>query len=305
MTWVCGEELVLVQEILDFTRDTLQPAPTDHLTFTAGSTPDRDIWAACGEYPMDTTKPRLITVKEAQKIKNWAPLIEWMSNLRLLPTTYLLFISSEEDFAYTKKRSKDTPSEMAPHLVAIKSKGTIVRCAPPSEEDTISWMKRQLPVNDDLATYILTRAGGDLGIALNIARKARVFQGRLTPEIVDLLCSGRASDSFVDYLIFQKKPEAFKALALLPEKENLRTIGLLDSRLDTLAKLYEGVRKGQGIRELAINGVPPFLAKFLMPIAKFYDPGTVASRRGVLAAVDHEVRRGARGGTMESLVALW
>ncbi len=300
VTWVCGAERVLVDEVTDFVRTTLQPSETDFLTFVGGKTPDREIWAGANQYPFDSSAPRLIMVREAQKVKNWAPLADWLENTRTLPTTYLLFISGEEDFARTKDK------ELAPHLQMIKGKGSMVRCAYPSEDDAVTWLTRYLAVpSPEVAGHILLKAGGDLGVARNVARKASVFKGRLTREVVDVLCSERASDGFVDYLLFRDKPGALKSLELLPEKDYLKTIGLLDSRLETLGLLYVGAKKGLGVKELAMSGVPVFLIKSLMPVAKYYDPGKVADCRSVLALVDQEVRKGSKVGTMESLVALW
>jgi DNA polymerase III delta subunit len=265
-----------------------------------------DIWDGVNSDPLDQNRNRLILVREAQKVRNWNPLANFMANLRLLPTTYLLFVSSEPDFNYEVKRAKDTPSQLAGHLETIKGKGSLVRAVYPSEEDTVAWLQRYLPgVGAGVVTHILIRSGGDLGIARNVARKASVFRGRLSTEIVDVLVSDRSSDGFVDALLAQDKSSAFRALKLLPERDYLKTIGLLDSRLETLTKLFIGVRAGQGIKELAMAGVPAFLARALMPLAKIYDPQRVAACRSVLAVVDQEIRRGARGGTMESLVALW
>lgn len=94
VTWVCGSERILVEEVVDSVRANLHASDMDYVSLVAGSSPDREIWAALNQYPFDPKANRLVLVRDVERVKRWAPFLDWMANSRLLPTNYALFVSS-------------------------------------------------------------------------------------------------------------------------------------------------------------------------------------------------------------------
>lgn len=298
MTWVCGPERVLVEEVVDHVRHTLSPADIDLVTLTAGEHKDREIWAAVNQYPAETGAKRLTIVRDAERIKKWEPLEDWLANARLMPTSYVLFVSNEHEFN----------DERLAHRAIVDKGGSMVRCNHLDEDAALEWLRRITPdLHIDVGLHLLERVGGDLRAAYDVLWKASLFSaGSPAKDVVTLLSQSSPADSFADALVAGKRDVAVQQLEELSPDEHLRTIGLLDSRLEALLILNRAARKGLGPREINANRLlNPFLTRILYPFAKSYDPATVDRRRALLTLVDGHAREGARVGVMESLCALW
>lgn len=306
VTWVCGTQTVLAEEVVDTTRGALAPSDVDYVSLTAGSVPDKEIWAAANQYPLVHGANRLVLVRDAQKIKRWAPLEEWFARSRQLPTVFLVFVTSDERLRYGEPDEAGRRTLLAPALW-IKNRGSLVECNTPNEADLTAWVQRQAPLADHVAQYLLARVGGNLATARNLVRKLAVFDGgQPSEEVINVLCAEMPSDSFVESLLHMKKTDALAAIDALPDKEYGKVVGLLDARLELLGTLNKAVRARAGMREISqLPGVPVFLARQFIGVAKDYDQQRVAYRRRVLAVIDEALGLGAREGTLEALVALW
>lgn len=295
ITWVCGSEVVLREEVIDFIRSKVKPEPGDYIALDASDTPERDVWAACNQYPADPSAPRLVLVRDAERLKNEDPFLSWIGEMRLMPTVYLVFVADEPDLDTNK-----------PHLAAIRDSGTIVRCATPNEDDLVKWVQRRargrITVND--AHHLLTRVGGDLGKAANVLAKAAVFEGTVTESAIDLLVSESPGAEFADLLVQLRKQQALLAAEAVARDDYPRMIGLLDVRLDLLSRLNRQIRNRATMRDMA-RETPAFVVHQLLPAAREYDDSRVRRCRQVLAVVDDGVRSGARDGALEALVACW
>ena len=291
-----------MEEIVDATRTTLGVTDLDYLSFTAGSDPERDIWAAANQYPLTPGANRLILVRGAEKLTRWEPLEFWLTNSRKLPNTYLLFIAHELDFPYRIVDGKRTG--LKAHVELIKTRGRIVRCAAPNETDAVAWVRRRAPALDDAtARYLLQRTGGRLMPAAGVCAKLALFSGTVGRVTIDALADEAPAESFTDSLLALKKREALMAAQTLSEPEYPAVFGLLDSRLDTLAGLWRATRLGLSGRD--IENTSPYLVRQYLPIAKHYDPKRCVYSRRVLAVCDEALKNGARVGVIEALVALW
>lgn len=303
VTWVCGDQPVLVEEVVDTIRGLLRPSELDCQTFTGGTDPDREIWAAARQYPLVPGAPRLVVVRSAEKVTRWEPLGDWMDDSRLLPGAHLVFVSAEPDLAArTVKGKKLGPAE---HIEMIQGRrnGHIVRCSMPNETDLLAWVKRRARLDDEMARYLLTRSGGDLLSIAGVCAKLTLFEGMAGPATITALCNESPAGSFVDLLLLCKKPAAFAALNAMGESDYGWAINQLDGKLDLLAALWRAARAGYSPRE--IQGIPPFLVHKYLSAAKHYDPQRCVYRRRALAVVDDAYRNGARAGVLEALTALW
>lgn len=301
-TYVCGDQPVLIEEVVDTTRALLAVSDLDYVSLDAGAVADRDIWAAANQYSLSGTANRLVLVRDAHRIKNWNPLTDWIGNARRLPHNYLLLVSNQDDFPTVAQEGKKA---LAPHIEAIRAgRGRLVRCGMPNEADSIAWVRSRAPhISEDMASYLLQRVGADLIAAAGVCAKLKLFGGNPGPSTIDALCDPGPSESFVDCLIAQRREEALLVAQSLPDKERGRLFSLLDARLDLLAALYRATRAGLSYRE--VKDVPVFLIRKLSPHAKHYDPRRCAYRRHLLAVLEGRHRSGVRTGVLESLVAMW
>lgn len=292
-TWVCGDQHILVEEVVDTIRYLLKVRPQDAVTLHAGGN-DVAVWAEAHQDAIDPGSNRLVLVRDADKVRNWAPLAGWMSNLRTVPNSYLLFVSGEPDL----------PKKSTAHIEALKPpKAHVVRCTMPNPIDARSWVMRRAHLDERTAEHLLTRVGMDLAAAAAVCRKMSIFNAAASPAAIDRLCEPLPADAFAEHLLWQQKPDALLALQRLHATDYSRTIGLLDSRLETLDILHRALRAGHKTRE--VQGLPYFLTRLYSPIAKHYDPATVDRRRTLLTLIDSALRSGARTGVMEALAALW
>lgn len=302
VTWVCGEQVVLVEEVVDTIRDLLKASDLDFVSLVAGEDPDREIWAAAHQFPMVPGANRLIQVRNAERVKRWEPLEEWIAASRTLPNSFLLFISRDPDIPVTSVEGKKVPK---PWIEAMRApKGHVVRCAMPNEHDATAWAKRRGPLDEEMARYLLTRAGGNLALAASVCAKLNLCDARVPgPKVIDELCREVPTDQFVESVLLLKKRDALLAAAGMDARDYRRAILTLDHRLDLLATLNRALRTGQTVRDLV--GVPPFLVRQFWPVAKHYDERRCLYNRQLLAVVDSAHKIGARDGVLEAIVALW
>lgn len=297
LTWVCGDQSVLVDEVVTATRAAIDPGPLDYHTYTAALDADRAIWARTYQHPLTPGASVLIVVRRAEKISSWEPLHEWAAQMRLQPGVHLLFVADTDDFP----RAGDG---LAPHIELIKTKGRIVRCNRPNDTDLLAWVLRRAPALDPAtARHLLARTGGDLSEAADTCTKLAVLPGTPTPAAIDLLAAAQPSDTLADSLTRCDKAAALLAAATLGDRDILGVITTLAGRLDLLGSLWQSARAGLTARE--VSGHPSYLVHTWLPYAKHYDPKRCAHRLQVLAVCDDAARSGARIGLAEALIALW
>ncbi len=299
VTYVCGPQRALVHDVVAVTRKLIAPGELDQ--HTASGT-DKDLWPQAFQHAMVAGGNRLLLIRDAEKISNWAPFTRWITGLRQLPGVHLLFVSNDDD---VPRGPGGKRAAAAPHIEAMKPpRGYVVRCTEPAEDDAVAWVRARSPLDDNTARHLLSRVGGDLTAAAAVCAKLAVFGDvTVSTTVVDELVAARPGDDFVDSLLAGKKHDAFALIGQLGERDQLKVLGLLDQRLDMLTLLWESQAHNRYGGPVA--GVNPFLVRRYTPMAKDYQPQRCAQRRQVLAVIDDAVRSGARDGIWEVLVALW
>lgn len=295
VTYVCGVERLLVEEVVTAIRSRVAAKPMDTLTLTVPENNEAVVWATLNQYPSVAHAQRFILVRGADSIKNWKPFMSWLEDAKLMPTTHVVLVS--------EKPGHDTEQ---PHLELIHRRGQLVKCSTPAPAELVKWVQAKLPCSPEVATTLLDRVGGDLGAASSVIMKLALFNGEPSAELVEALCAEAPSRDFELSLIAGQKERALSALESLPVREYSRVIGLLDSRLDLLARLC-GLLKTVRVqwKIVAAAGAPPFVVSMLLPYAKNYEAGRVVQLRQAMVVVDDAVRSGVRVGPMEALVAAW
>lgn len=299
ITYVCGDQRALVDDVVSTTRRMVGAGPLDYES-TTGTDPG--LWAKTHQHPMAPGGNRLVVIRDAEKITSWEPLTIWVTQRRTLPGVHLIFVSNDADLP---RQNTAKRAAAADHIEAMKPpRGYVVRCSSVSAADALAWVIARSTMDERTARHLLTRVGGDLTAAGAVCAKLRVFGDvDVTTTIIDNLVDKIPGDTFVELLLAGHKSDAFASISDIPDREAGKVIGLLDSRLDLLAKLWDA--QAQGRYGQQIHGINPFLIRQYTPIAKHYEPARCAHSRQVLAVVDDALRQGARAGVWETLVALW
>jgi hypothetical protein len=298
VTWVCGAERVLAAEVVSTTVAAIHPFEGEH--WTAGSQREKDIWGSVLAVPF--SEPRLVLVRDAGKLKDWEKLRTWIEQKRALRGSYLVFASYESDFPRDDDGKLDVPCTWLRDSVV----GQIVRCTQMDPEEAVVWACQQMPglLTPVQARHLLDRASGNLAEVRTVIAKAKLLGG-ISNQTLDMLCSELPGD-FADKLIYGDRKAAMLAAEYLGPDGLGFSIGLLASRLDTLATLHQAVRDNVSRRDVITKcGVPAFLAQKYAGVAREYGENRVSRCWSVLAAVEDAYRSGAADGAAEVLVASW
>lgn len=294
VTWCCGDEPVLVEELVDRLRLALRPGAVDSVSLTAGTEPDRVIWAAAHQYPMQADVPRLVTIRHAEQLVDWHPLAGWLDRKRLNPMTYLLFVSS----------AATAPAH--DHIGLIRRAGHIVECRRPPVSELVPWVQSMVPLTDATAGYLAQRSAGSLHQLKSVSGKLALFDEAPSAAAIDELCDEAPTDRFADAVMLLKGRVAHSLVPLLPTTDYRRIVGQLDSGLTVMAQLREAVHTGMSRRDIALLPDLPFsLAEKYLPVLDRYPSEHCRARWRVLATLDAALAAGARDGVLESLVTLW
>lgn len=301
VTWVAGDQPILIEEVIDTTKKTLEPSTLDYVSLSFSNTFERDVWAEANQYPLVPGARRMVLIRDADKLIRWQQLESWLRRTRTLPGVYLLFVSNEPDLPTTTTGGKKV---LKPHVAQLRApRGSLVRCTMLAEPDAVAWVRRRSKLDESTAKYLLTRTGGNLAAAAAVCAKLALFEQGAGPATIDMMVADSPAADFTDHLIALEKRQALLCLQSLDESEKIKAIALLDSRLDLLERLYRIQIAGRTWRES--SGVNPYLLRQYMPHARHYDVSSCTHRRRVLAVIDDALRNGARDGVLESLVALW
>lgn len=301
VTFAAGDQHILIEEVIDTIKNTLNVTDLDYVSLSNSSTFKRDVWAAANQYALTPGANRMILIRDAEKLSRWDQLTTWLSRTRQLPGVYLVFVSGEADLPSHTVGGKKKLKE---HVAQLKApRGHLVRCTALSEADACAWVRRRSRLDDDMAQYLLTRTGGNLAAAAAVCAKLALFTQTAGAATIDALVSETPATDLADQLITLDKRTAMNSLTGLDDSSRLKLIAQLDSRLDLLQRMNRIHTAGRNWRDA--TGVNPFLLRQYMPYARHYDAGSCTRRRAALAVIDDALRNGARDAVMESLVALW
>lgn len=304
LTWVCGPEQVLAEDIVRHYRSKCD----EQVVMVAGTDSERDVWAACSQPPGDPDVSRLVLVRSAQRLRAWDE-IDSLIAARDLASVLVIWHSDDDGFAMVRS---DEGQVLAPYLAALRDSraGQIVRCAVPDAamglpDWVVTWASEVLggagPV---LGAHLLAAAGDDLPEAANIAAKLRAACIDVTRESISALADPGAD--YAESVLNGRKQDALAAAPFLGRDELRDVIFLLSSRLDTLSLLHQASVKKLNAREIAVKmGVSQYLQQRYKTLARSYGPQRVSSCRSVLAVADDARLQGISDGIAEVIAVLW
>jgi len=312
ITWVCGDERVLVEDVVEQIRDYLGPEPWNYVPLVAGEDSERRIWNEADQHPLGGS-PRLLVIRNAEKLERWDRFEEWIKYRTLNPRTYLVLVSNEERIPKVEptpeERKKGERAKPPAHIAAIGTKGYVIECRPytsATAQYSIEWVQSKVKMREGVAKHLLLRSNFDLRLVRDVCRKLAVFPGEITISVVNALLVERPRDTFADSLLALDKKGALLALRDLQPEDYGRTIGFLDSRLDLAGLVHDMHVERKAPYEIArAAGSQGFLVKEILPVAKHYDAKRRLAIRKVLAVADEAYRAGQTTGVLETVVAFW
>lgn len=301
ITWVCGTEPVLIDEVTDLLRDAVSPDDINLVYLDLYSVTERHMWNELRQFPFGTTSSRLTIVRGAEKLKNDALFVQYIKDRGALPRNYVIFVSSEEGLRRTE--SLWEPLEF------LKTRGAVVECKPftsSTAKHAVTWVKEKANVHGRVAEYLLNRATGDLRLVRDTISKLNNFPGEISMKVVSEMFEEKPADSFLEALFAMDKKTAIHAITEIPKSEYSKTMGLVDARLELAGLVHDLLIQGKARGEIArAAGNKGFLVPDILPVAKHYDKKRRSRIRAYLASVDIFSDYGIPDGALEALVVLW
>lgn len=312
ITWVCGVETVLVEEVVSYVKDYLSPEPWNITCLVAGEDSERAIWSELSQHPLGSSI-RLVIIRHAEKIKNWARFIDWVTNRKMNPRTYILLVSSDEKIPKTEvspeQRKQGERPKMLPHWDIVSKRGSIIECRPFTSTTVLSsvvWVKQKVALRDNVARHLLERTNWNLRLVRDICFKLSMFPEDITIGVVNALIYEQPRDTFSDALLSLDRKTALLALRDILPTETGKTLGLLDARLDFAGMLHDMQNEHKAHSEMMrAAGTQAWIVKDVLPVAKHYSPKRRLEIRKTLMVADEAYRRGQTTGVLEMVVALW
>lgn len=301
VTYCCGDQSALIEIVVDDIKNILQVPVTDFVEIDASQ--DTSMWELASQYPLDPNSNRLVVVRNAEQIKDWAYLSDWLAYSRANPKNYLLFVSNDADAPAVYAKGKRQSYEE--HIELIRTKGKFIKCSVPNDDDLVKWAETY-GLTKASAEFLVERTSGDTSAMLDVLRKVHIWEGSPSPKALTLLCEEQALDSFADYLILKDKKAALMALKSMSDEDKSKIILRLDRRLDMIMDIARHVRKRMYAGDIAATtGIKVYLVKRFTPVVKDYDDRKIIYCRQLLAMIDGVQRDGAKTGTWETLITLW
>lgn len=305
ITWVCGTEPVLIDEVVDLIKAALSVDPVNLVYVDAREVSERLIWNELRQLPFGPGALRMTVVLGAEKLKDGDTFTQYIKDRGALPRNYVIFISHEE---FLRKQEEGKKPLWEP-LEYLKGRGALVECrafTSATAKHAVEWVKQKADIRGRVAEHLLNRSAGDLRLVRDTIQKLSVFDGEITLRLVSEMLEERPSDSFLGALFALDRKTALKALQELPKSEYNRTLGLVDARLDLAGLVHDLLVAHKSSGEIArAAGNKGFLVPEMLPVAKHYNKNRRIRIRNYLAIVDGYTQYGVPDGALEGLIAVW
>lgn len=297
VTWVCGDQSILIQEIVSVIKNNLLVSDTDIYHFYLTDDEESDTWRELNSLSLDYRSSRLTIIHNSQLIKDFSS-FERVCNSKQDIGNFI-FISDELDFPRHRPRPDQKLGDLKAHIKLAQSRGSIVRCSTLTENECIKWAIRlNKKVPSEILKYLTQSANYDLRLIRDVCVKLSWLEVKsISRKTIDSLLSNTSGD-FVDSLIFGNKASALSAIHQLEDSEPLGCVRLLDSRLDLLHSINESLITGATQKY-------DFLTRKYKDIANMYDASRRSKNKKLLTVIEDSLLAGSNEAVLESLVALW
>lgn len=311
-TWLCGDQPVLQEEILDHICAHLDTSSWSRATYFSGLDPEADIWHDIFQRPLPGDK-KIIVVRNAGNLARPERLIDFINTRSKDKNTYLVLIDNGNSIPRKPPTEEEIHQYRRPpytdYIDKIAKRGTLVDCRKFTQgtaETAVEWVMSKVNVREGVASHLLDRANGDLRVVRDACVLLSAYTGTITVRTVNALFSQVPAEDFVTALMKRDKPTALIALARLEPTEFTKVVSDLDQRLSIAGRVHDLLIAGNSQSEIARDlGGARIYVPDLLDVAKHYTIKNVLKLRNILATVDGVLRMRYDVGTMEALVALW
>lgn len=313
VTWLCGDEKVLVEHVLQYVTRYLEPSPWNSTRIDAREMSVRGIRAELYQHPLGQGT-RLVVVRHAEVIEDWSFLIEWLPKRSHNPKTFVVFISDESGIPKIDPTPEERRAGGKPHppehLDLIQKRGAIIECRPftsATAKYSPAWVQTMMPMREAVARHLMERANFQVRLVRDTCVKLRMAGvTEVTISHINQILAEQPRDTFQDALLARDHKTAFLALRTIPEDEYGKLIGLLDSQLDLTGLVHDMMVEHSKPGDIArAAGKQAWLVPEIMPVAKHYNSKRRLEIRKVLAMADTAWRAGHRRGLLDVIVAFW
>lgn len=312
ITWVCGPEIILVEEVVQRITTQLGPEPWNAATLSVGEDSERSVWAALDQHPLGNSV-RLVVVRHADRLQDWDRFIQWIKDRSRNPRTYVVMVSDEESVPRTEvtqqQRRMGEKSQPLPHIAAIGTKGHVVECksfTTATAKKSVEWVQSKVRIREGVAKHLLTRSNWDLRLVRDLCVKLSVFPGEVTITVVNALMAEQPRDTLVDALMSLDRRTALLAASMTPPSDIGRILGLLDATLDRAGMIHDMQSDHREQSEMArALGPQAFLLGSLLNVSKHYNAKRRTEIRQVLATVDAAYQSGETESLLEVVISQW
>ena len=313
ITWVCGDEPILIEEVVSHITSYLDPMPWNVSRVDASELTVRKIKAELYQHPMGAGS-RLVLIRHAELIEDWSFLVEWIPKRSQNPKTYVVLTSSESGIPKIEptpeQRRAGIKAKPPEHLDLIGKRGGIVECRPftnATAKYSPAWVQSMMPMREPVARHLMERANFQVRLARDTCMKLKMAGvNEVTITHVNQLLEEQPRDTFVDALLARDHKTASIAARTIPESEYGKIIGQLDSRLDLTGLVHDMMVEHSKPGDIArAAGKQAWLVPEILKVAKHYNSKRRLELRKVLALVDNAYRAGHPHGLLDVIVAFW
>lgn len=307
VTWICGSERVLVEDVLLTIRSALVPDPWDYLPMTVGEDSEREIWAAVFGLPVADGN-RLVVVRSAERLKSPERILDFARRADASPRSYVVFVSADDSVPRQEPGEDERRGAVVPWLT-LGARGQYIECKPFTIDTApvaVEWVQAKTGMRASVAGHLLNRADGRMRLVRDTCAKISILTRDPTVSAINELLSAQPRDTLVDALLAMDKKEALLALERVQPGEYSRILGMLDAQLDLAGLVHDmQIARATSYDIMRAAGNKGFLVKDLMKVSRHYDSKRRTLIRQVLAVADDALKSGAREGVMEAVIALW
>lgn len=295
ITWVCGEQSILIEELIDIAKRATQASSMSYLSIDASDVSVGEVRAAIDQHILSQKEKRLIVIRSAQEL-DYAVFQEWIGN-KNRANAYLILVSDDKELPVLKGNAEVTTFFNTYGVYKVK-------CFFPNEEDLLSWVQlKAYRQGDEVVRRIIERCGDSLKAMSDLAVKLNVIGEDLSAEHVDALCEDHPSGTFEISLLAFRKVEAYQ---LSDNLKLSKVLGSLDQKLGALETMYLAAKAKKSGKETAADlGNQTFLYPMLRHVAQLYGPTEIQRRRMLLGLLEPYYRYGDCAGVIESLISMW
>lgn len=306
--YVCGEERILVDEVVTLITEEYPVADWNLNKLVVGLHTDAEIWENLFSSSLDAG-PALTVVSGADKLTNMHLLPELIRVKS--PSHVVVLISNEDKIERVAQAQEDGSNKfvLPAQFESFEKKGRVIECIPFTQstaKTAIAWVETKMEARESALIHLLNASNNDLRLVRDVITKLQWVGEPATVRNVNVFLSAEPSDTFTDALLALDKGTAIQALSKMPSSEYLQLIGHLDAQIDLAGRVHDMLALHKTVADIMrAVGSQAFLVPAISKVARHYSKERRLGVRKLLAESDRRLRRGQTEGVMESLVTLW